>query len=341
MKTCSKFIEILEKAGKPYFILKAGPGKLICVPALAGRLYFAYDGNVIHRVDPEAIVSPADEIGQYNNYGGMNIWPAPEGGDFGWAYTAKGEWHIQDGVNEVPFNILDKQKSSCLIERNSTIANRNRTEVNVTMKRAARIEQLSQPPAQAAFKITAIDDFSCSHHDQILIAPWTLEQFDAHDETVSFCVVENPEESINFDYYEHPLERIEYKEGHFIYRTDGAKAGQIGIKKDAAPKALGMLDPRNNFLVVRKIGADYSQLDYFNIADNEQDQGPYSAADVFSIFNSPPELAFLELETIGGYLETADRPVPQPLVSESYYYFGNQAQLTAVIQNIFNIDFSS
>ena len=341
MQAYSNFIEMLEKAGKPYFVLTAGGGKIICVPSLAGRLYFSYSNNVIHRVDAEKIANPANEIGKYNNYGGMNIWPAPEGGELGWAYTAKGEWHIQDGVNEVPFNILDKEKDSCLIERNTTIVNRKKIEINVTMKREARIEALSQPHTEAAFKITVSDSFTCSHHDDILIAPWTLEQFDAHDATVSFCIVDNPKESINFDYYEHPQERIVYKEGYFIYRTDGVKAGQIGIKKSAAPKALGMLDARNNFLVVRKIGGDYSKLDYFNIADNEQKQGPYSAADVFSIFNSPQELSFLELETIGGYLETGGKPVPQPLVSESYYFFGKQTQLISVIQNIFNIDFSS
>jgi hypothetical protein len=38
---------------------------------------------------------------------------------------------------------------------------------------------------------------------------------------------------------------------------------------------------------------------YFNIADNAQPDGPFSANDLYSIFNGGP-LGFFELETIGG-----------------------------------------
>jgi hypothetical protein len=38
---------------------------------------------------------------------------------------------------------------------------------------------------------------------------------------------------------------------------------------------------------------------YFNIADNDQPDGAFSAADTYSIFNSDTDMSAFELETVG------------------------------------------
>jgi hypothetical protein len=41
-------------------------------------------------------------------------------------------------------------------------------------------------------------------------------------------------------------------------------------------------------------------MQYFNMADNDQPNGPFSATDNYSIFNSDPETQAFELELISG-----------------------------------------
>ena len=108
-----------------------------------------------------------------------------------------------------------------------------------------------------------------------LIAAWTLEQFDADGNTVSFCMVEKPKEAINFDFYENPGDRITFGGNGFTWRTDGLKKGQIGIRKEAAPEMIGFFDIKRKILCIRQNLTKPDKAVYFNIADNEQAGWPF------------------------------------------------------------------
>jgi hypothetical protein len=142
-----------------------------------------------------------------------------------------------------------------------------------------------------------------------LLSAWNLEQFNATEETVSFVSVENPRESINFDFYEpRPHSQIAYGPRGFTYQTNGKQRGQIGIHESAKPTLIGFYDLKNNFLCLKENQSSNEGL-FFNIADNEQKQGAYSARDFYSIFNSDESMSAFELETIAplivenGYLK--------------------------------------
>jgi len=338
MTGTADFFSTLSRAGKETVTLQAGGWRAVVVPGLAGRVFVCRGESVLHRFDGSKVVSPSREPGVYNNYGGLNIWPAPEGGPFGWTYTPAGKWHVQDGVNADPFTLTGSSGSAARLSRTSRITNRKGREVTVTMRRNV---ELSISPTRTVDTciLRVTDRFSCPPARDVLISPWTLEQFDAHEGTTSFCVVADPRTAINFDFYEHPRERIVYRDGYFLYRTDSGKAGQIGIRRDAHPKAIGMMDARDGFLVVRTIIGKTGELTYFNIADNDQPRGPHSAADVFSIFNGPPELGFLELETIGGCTMENDMLVPHDLQSQSAYSVGTPEALAAAVRDGYGVDF--
>jgi hypothetical protein len=330
------FLSALADAGKEHLALGEGGWRAFVAPGLAGRVWIAAGERVLHRFDAAKVRAPSRELGVYNNYGGLNVWPAPEGGRYGWAYTTSGRWHVQDGVNVAPFRVLEAAKSRAVLERTSAIVNRAGTELIVTMRR--EVELRIEGPAACTLVLT--DVFACPPSHDALIAPWTLEQFDAHDGTTSFCVAGDPPGALNFDYYEHPGERIVYRPGYLLYRTDGKKAGQVGVRRDAFPAAIGMLDGRDGFLVVRRVASDSRGLTYFNIADNEQPRGPFSAADVYSIYNSPPELGFLELETIGGCRGEPGGRVPHELVSESTYVLGAPGALVQSVRDRLGVEFA-
>ena len=134
--------------------------------------------------------------------------------------------------------------------------------------------------------------------DKALIGGWTLEQFDTSDFTVASCPVDNPGGATNFDFYEHPKDRITYFKHGFSYKTDGWCKGQIGIKKEAAAPFIAFQDPSRQLLCTREDRSSESL--YFNMADNDQPNGPFSAADSYSIYNSDPEMQAFELETVSG-----------------------------------------
>ena len=69
-------------------------------------------------------------------------------------------------------------------------------------------------------------------------------------------------------------------------------------KTDSKAEFIGFYDLFKNLICIRDI-VEYSEGTYFNIADNDQPEGTFSASDNYSIFNGGSDQGFFELETIG------------------------------------------
>jgi hypothetical protein len=74
---------------------------------------------------------------------------------------------------------------------------------------------------------------------------------------------------------------------------------------------------------------------FFNIADNDQPAGPFSAADNYSIFNSDPDMAAFELETIGSATVENGALRGSTLVSVTTFAVFERAQELASFVNTF------
>lgn len=326
-----KYEELLKIKGDTLFEIKDRTSAFCLAPDMGGRIFASVGGVSVHRIDLENAASP-DRA--FNNFGGCNLWPAPEGGRFGFNYRGN-EWYVQEGINNQVFRIVTKNNTSALIQKRVELVNRAGTFVDVMMKR--RVSIGSMPEVLKCFNISAgltyitEDSFEVLNSVTInsaLIACWTLEQFDASEDTVSFCLTKNPGEAINFDFYEHPGNRIGYYKNGFIYKTDGRKKGQIGIKKNAEPSAIGFFDIERKLVCIRQnLSSDKEGL-YFNIADNDQVKGPFSAEDTYSIFNSDADTSFFELETVGCADVEQERLLGSNLVSlTSFAIFDNKKEL--------------
>jgi hypothetical protein len=282
--------------------VRNGNSAFCVVPDMGGRIFALIDGISVHRIDIENILS-SDR--PFNNFGGGNFWPAPEGGRFGFNYRGD-EWYVQRCINDQPFEVILYNGLSVIIEKRIELLNRSGTVLEVLMKR--NISSGEQPvlfdnyTLKDSLTYISEDSFNVLNNvdiDRGLISAWTLEQFDADENRISFCMVNEPETAINFDFYEHPNKRITYCKKGFIYRTDGLKKGQIGVKRKADPHAIGFLDFERGVVCIRQNLTSAKDGLYFNIADNEQINGPFSTEDTYSIFNSGDEARFFELETIG------------------------------------------
>jgi len=294
--------ELIDLKRNDIFIYEDGGARAVFAPDLGARVFCELDGMLLHRLDIENVRNPNQP---FNNYGGCNYWPAPEGGKFGFNYEGD-EWRVQPAINNEPFVLESKTDTGALARKKTSLKIRTGTCLDVVMQRefkAASVPQfLADLQPKAAFGYTVgdqIDVVSSVKVDDALIACWTLEQFNASDTTKSFVKVARPREAINFDFYEHPGEWITYASKGFFYKTDSKKLGQIGIKKDSAPEFIGFYDLERKLLCIREMVGEPEGV-YFNIADNDQPQGPFSAEDAYSIFNGDEELGFFELETVGG-----------------------------------------
>ena len=96
------------------------------------------------------------------------------------------------------------------------------------------------------------------------------------------------------------------------------------------PELLGALDGGRELLILRRM--DPQEGVYFNIADNEQPGGPWSAADMYSVFNGG-NLDFFELETIAP-LQTEDNRVARcTLISETLIVRGSVKELERYLED--------
>ncbi len=334
----NKYQELKEIKKGSFIHFASQAGEVILCPDMGGRVFAELAGSSLHRIDLECAARPDRP---FNNFGGGNFWPAPEGGQFGFNYRGN-EWYVQEAINTQPFEMVSNDGVSTAIQKKAKLTNRAGTVVEVEMTREFQFISslpsfLDQNKLRAAMSYQTIDSFKVINTvstDQALIAAWTLEQFDTSDQTVSFCRVAEPGGAINFDFYQHPGERITYYKEGFTYRTDGGCRGQIGIRKRAGASFIGFYDLSRNLVCIRENRSREGGI-YFNIADNDQPGGPFSAADNYSVFNSDPDMKAFELETVGGAEVENGRLKRAELISvTAFAIFKEKKDLEDVISQI-------
>jgi hypothetical protein len=296
------FDELIGLQSKSGFIYQGDKCRAVFAPDLGARVFCELDGLLLHRLDIENVRHPNKP---FNNYGGNNFWPAPEGGQFGFNYR-EDAWYVPPAINNTPFRITTSNSRKAKAVKQVVLQNRFGTELEVLMEREFRAASPSEILAElkpvASFAYLVDDKMSLVNPlqvDDALLACWTLEQFEASDNTIAFVKVKSPEKAINYDYYVPPKDRITHSDNGLFYKTDSKERGQIGIRENAEASYIGFYDLENKLLCIREIISQSGDL-YFNIADNEQPNGPFSAMDNYSIFNGDESLGFFELETIGG-----------------------------------------
>ena len=332
-----KFHKLIELHGSKSFAVKQGDGQAVLVPELGARVFCELAGRSLHRLDIDAVLQPSES---FNNYGGNNFWPAPEGGKFGFNYIDD-QWYVQPAINSEPFVLETNTSTIVKVSKQTALRNRLGTDLEVMMSRELWLDNVPemisnlQPAASMAYTVTdTLDVLNDVTTEQALIACWTLEQFNATDQTIAFAKVNDSRQVLNFDFYEHPQDRISYGRKGFFYRVDGQKRGQVGVKKAAQAEYIGFYDLQNKLLCIREILGQNGDL-YFNIADNEQPNGPFSAADNFSIFNSDADAGFFEIETISGAIVNNNKLKGSRLMSRTTFaMFDNTNVIESFIRDI-------
>ena len=322
-------LDLLREHDPELVELHCGSGGVLVSPGLQGRIFCHIADDLAQRLDATLLEHPSTE--EFNNLGGNSLWPAPEGGDFAFNYLpGSDDWLVQKGISDATPAVVDRDASTVVIEKVIDLTNRKGTEIRLKVRR--RVSVMGAPTPPHAYELetvgyAVVDTFVPLGEystEEVLLAPWSLEQFPGAEGVVAFAKVQEPQKAINFDFYGHPGARIAYDNGHFTFALGGPDRHQIGISVEREPELIGAMDTSRSLLILRKTPPQDGA--YFNIADNDQPQGPYSAADCYSIFNGG-SLDFFELETIGAMQVVDGKLAESTLRSETLILCGPVAAL--------------
>ncbi|MDD4869587.1 MAG: hypothetical protein PHR77_03435 [Kiritimatiellae bacterium] len=315
--------------------LRSDGGTVLIAPGLQGRIFCQVGDELIHRFDP----APLNPIkpGEFRNLGGNSLWPAPEGGPYAFNYLPNSDtWLVQEGINDTNYRVVSQSSGKAVIQKEIILTNRKG--VNVRARFSRSISTVNATERVAGFDVQAVS-YTCEDvitplesykKDGVLIAPWSLEQFPDCEGVIAFVKVPKADESVNADFYGSPADRISYRGGFFTFALGGGERLQIGIKAASRPEFIGALDSARCLLILRTTPPQSGI--YFNIADNAQPQGPFSAADMYSIFNGGP-LGFYELETIASMQVEGMSVAPGKLVSETLILRGDVSELKRFLKS--------
>ena len=331
-------LETLKKIDPDLLVRPCGAGNLLVSNTLQGRIMAEIGGKLIHRFDADLAEHPDPE--NFNNLGGNSLWPAPEGGDFAFNYPPEGDWYVQKGINSVKSTLLEEGQGTLLIGKEFELLNRRGRTVKVTWRR--RITALPAPALPVpALKHKSIDTLELAEPaelDDVLISAWSLEQLPGAAGITAFgrCA-KGAKEAINTDFYGDPMPRLTFEDKWFKFALGGPCRLQIGISSAAAPELIGSFDPARGVAVVRTTPAR-SDGRYINFADNDQKNGPFSAADQYSIFNGSEELNFHELETLAPMtLDSQGRVTGSRLESETLILSGDSGRIACCLVKNFGV----
>ena len=324
-------------------VLPAGDGTVAMAHALQGRIFCELDGEIVHRYDAALASAPAPDA--FNNLGGNSLWPGPEGGPYAFNYPpGDGGWYVQPAINSQP--TIAEESTTTRLAGGKVVSLQNRRGVTRLFDYRRSVSILAPQDMSGPYGIKGVA-YSCTDElraqdppptDDMLFCAWSLEQFPGGDGVVAFGITtDDAATAINCDYYGHPGERLRCEGQLFRLALGGKERFQVGIAYHSQPKLIGAYDPRRNLLIIRRISKITDNGLYFDIADNDQPRGAFSAADSYSIFNGG-EMGFFELETIAPlHCDAAGRGTHSTLCTETLIFKGAPDRLGHCLEDCFGV----
>ncbi len=325
-------LELLKKLDKDLLIISSGDGNILVSNHFQGRVFAEIGGRLLHRLVEDLAQYP-DPV-EFNNLGGNSLWPAPEGGAFAFNYPPKGGWMVQQGINSVKTITEMHTPEKVAVSKRISLMNRQGEVLDVGFNRIISAAASRFGHQDFDLQVTAYDSIDrlsipCGiPTDKALISAWSLEQFPGAENVFAFgCCKGSAANALNLDFYGDPLPRLSYRDNFWGFRLGGANRLQIGVSAAADPLWIGAYSPDKNMVVLRST-CKRPDGRYFNIADNDQVNGAFSAGDMFSVFNGSQELDFHELETIAPVTILPDGTIGgSVLESHTSLFTGNNSEL--------------
>jgi hypothetical protein len=288
-----QLLKAFDKAGKRVHVLGSLDAGVIVGLDLEGRWFAVQQGEVLNRVNLEAIEGQSTPE-RYLNPGGDGLWPAPEGTSLGYQYST-GAWRVPPGLCAARFRVTQAAGQDVVIRAEvDLINNQGRGIPTVFQRHIAVSSNRSAVTVRAIESITYIGRESLRRADSLL-APWTLCQFDCGPgcEAVFPC----EKKTSVWDLYDDPSDAQRTWDGRICRtRTDGSQRYQVAI--DAKTPWIELRDPRRGLVVRRNSDPLPAGQSYIDIRDIAPDVSPSKRGVCYSVYSDVNN--FMEIEAAGG-----------------------------------------
>jgi hypothetical protein len=286
-------LKSFAKAGKRVHLVGDLDAGAIVGLDVEGRWYAVLDGEVLNRVNPEAIAGQSTRE-RYLNPGGDGLWPAPEGTSLGYQYST-GSWRVPPGLTAARYMVTRAAARGASIRAEVDLVNNQGLGIPTIFQR-----QIAVAPGRNAVAVRVVESITYVgtrplRRSECLLAPWTLCQFDSG----SGCEAVFPAEQAAslWDLYADPSNAQRSWSKRLCHtRTDGALRYQIAIGQKVA--WIEYHDPRRGLTVRRKaepLPAGQSCIDIRDAAPNVL---PSKQAVRYSVYSDTGN--FMEIEAAGG-----------------------------------------
>lgn len=289
----TRVLKAFSRAGKRVHLVGDLRAGVIIALDLEGRLYTVLDGEVLSRVNPEAIAGQSTQKA-YLNPGGDGLWPAPEGTSLGYQYST-GAWRVTPGLRAARYLLTRTGKFSAEVVAEVDLINSQGRGIPTLFKRS-----VAMTPGRTAVTVRTVESITyigraVLRRSDCLLAPWTLCQFDS----CPGCEVIFPFRSKVdvWDLYADSSESQRVRTRlHCRTATNGAMRYQIAI--GARVPWIEFRDPRRGLVVRRQAGPLPAGQAYIDIRDAAPQVAPDRRGVRYSVYS---DLAgFMEIEAVGG-----------------------------------------
>ncbi|MBU4199513.1 MAG: hypothetical protein KKG09_04975 [Verrucomicrobia bacterium] len=288
----NEFLRLFSQGSRRYHLVGNEQCGLVAGLDLEGRLYALWQGNVLHRVNPAAVLGQSTRE-CYLNPGGDGLWPAPEGSCLGYHY-ATGRWCVPPGLSGARYTLVSFAGGQAVIRAEIDLINARGIGVPVVFERRIKL-----CPADDGLEMQVTEALTYLgpqplHAAQGLLVPWTLAQFDCGPG----CEVVFPACPTGeiVDLYD-PSEDQRWSDATLVHtRTEGNRRYQIGLGKKTP--WIEFRDPRQGLCVRRTAEPLAKAWRYIDIGDRPVDRKPMKAGARFSVYNATN--GFMEIEAAGG-----------------------------------------
>lgn len=289
----TQVLKAFERAKKRVHLVGNLRVGVIIALDLEGRLYTVLDGEVLNRVNLEAIAGQSTQK-VYLNPGGDGLWPAPEGTTLGYQYST-GAWRVTPGLRAARYLVTKASRVSAEIVAEVDLINAQGRGIPTLFKRT-----VSVTPGKTAVTVRTVESITyigsaALRRSECLLTPWTLCQFDSGPG----CEVIFPSRSKFdvWDLYADPSDsQRAWNRTHCRTATDGALRYQIGI--GARVPWIEYRDPRRGLVVRRRAGKLSGAERYIDIRDAAPTVKPSVQGARYSVYSDPA--GFMEIEAVGG-----------------------------------------
>ena len=275
----AEFKKLFQQSGKRCEFVGDESLGVFAAPDLEARLYLVFRGEIVSRVNPDAILHYSDRNG-YRNPGGDGLWPAPEGSRYGYNYSS-GSWCVSGGLLRARFETAREDGKLTLSGEVPLISSQG---IGLLTEFCRSMEVSEQNGIVVEDSIRYLGPVH-QKAGSVRLAAWSLSQFDRHDG--DYCKLDDP--GAIRDLYG---DSSRFRKNDLCFPTDEMRY-QVACGNACTGIHLVLKD--RGIAISRQ--AVSTSGEYMDIADISPSEELPDEAVKYSFYSDPS--GFMEIETVG------------------------------------------